>query len=352
MNAAAKYFFDLNGYIVVRNVFNNMEVKAANNAIEKHASDAQERTKSSVRNTLPDTPLAGDGVRGRQDLGGLLEWGAESSFFRSVLDHPALVPYFNELLGPGYRMDHLPFAILQNRGSEGFSLHGGTVDCATGEYNPHIAYNCMNGRMHCHLLAVSVALADQRPGDGGYVVVPGSHKANFAAPTEMINGTDYSDFVVQPDIRAGDVLLFSEGTVHGARAWNADHQRRTALYRFAPPTCCYGRSYHPHWPLRMYDTAYTTEDEGSVVVANQHTPGAEPPTGATQLWGLTTTQLAVLEPPYASRVDRPTLVPNINNPGADTDPSGGETGSYSVKVCSRSEEKKLFDRSVFKNKYF
>jgi ectoine hydroxylase-related dioxygenase (phytanoyl-CoA dioxygenase family) len=236
MNSAAKYLFDLNGYIVIRNVFNKAEVLAANKVIDRHAGEAQERTKGALRNTMPNTPLAGDGVGGRQDLGGVLEWGAESTFFRSVLDHPMLVPYFNTLLGPGYRMDHMPFAILQNRGSEGFSLHGGTVDCVTGEYNPHISYNCVNGRMHCHLLAVSVALADARPGDGGYVVVPGSHKANFAAPPGMVDGTDFAEFVVQPDIRAGDVLLFSEGTVHGARAWTAEHQRRTVLYRFAPPT--------------------------------------------------------------------------------------------------------------------
>lgn len=238
MNATAKYMFDLNGFIVVRNVFNKDEVAAANAVIDRHASDAQERTHSAVRNTQKGTPLAGDGVGGRQDLGGVLEWGAESTFFRSVLDHPKLIPYFTELLGEGYRMDHLPFAILQNRGSEGFSLHGGTVDCESGQYNPHLAYSCVNGQLHCQILAVSVALADQGPGDGGYVVVPGSHKATFAAPPGMINGTDPEStaFVMQPVVRAGDVLMFSEGTVHGARAWNADHQRRTVLYRFSPPT--------------------------------------------------------------------------------------------------------------------
>ena len=133
-------------------------------------------------------------------------------------------------------MDHSPFVILQERGSEGFSLHGGTVDCASGGYNPHLAYTCVNGSLHCHLLAVSVCLADQRTGDGGFVVVPGSHKATFRAPEAMINGTKHAEFVTQPVINAGDVLMFSEGTVHGARAWNADRQRRTALYRFAPAT--------------------------------------------------------------------------------------------------------------------
>ena len=107
------------------------------------------------------------------------------------------------MLGEGYRMDHLPFAILQNKGSEGFSLHGGTIDCKNGSYNPHIAYECRNNKLYCHLLAVSVALRDQKAGDGGYVVVNGSHKSNFPMPLDMINGITHSEYVVQPVMNAG-----------------------------------------------------------------------------------------------------------------------------------------------------
>lgn len=216
-------------------------------------------------------------------------------------------PYFHEILGKGYRMDHLPFAILQEKGSEGFSLHGGTVDCRSGEYCPHLAYSCVNQHMHCHLLGVSVALADQNEGDGGFVVVRGSHKSNFQAPEEMIHGQEYQEFVYQPVIKAGDVLLFSEGTVHGARPWRADHQRRVALYRFSPATCAYGRSYYPTWPQSL-------------------------------LQGMNEEQLAVLLPPYALRLDR-SYFPN-------NDPNSG------LEVASRQQEKKDFDKLVFKTDYF
>lgn len=92
-----------------------------------------------MRNTLKDSPLQGDTSEGRMDVGRLLERldrigrvgsgvavnehetaeqveSAGVSVLRSVLDHPRLVPYFTEFLGRGYRMDHLPFAILQNKG--------------------------------------------------------------------------------------------------------------------------------------------------------------------------------------------------------------------------------------------
>jgi hypothetical protein len=50
---------------------------------------------------------------------------------------------------------------------------------------------------------------------------------------------------------------------------------------------------------------------------------------------LTDAQRAVLEPPYANRLDRP----NINVDG-------------SVKITTRSERKKQHDREVFGTKYF
>jgi hypothetical protein len=125
MNDAEKYIFDLNGYIVLRGVFSAEEVAAANEAIDKH-SDAVLARQGVLRNTAKGTVLGGDGASPRKDLGGMLSWeDGDSAFFRSVLAHSKLVPYLNELLGKGYRMDHQPFCILQDKGSEGFALHGG-----------------------------------------------------------------------------------------------------------------------------------------------------------------------------------------------------------------------------------
>lgn len=359
MDKVSKYFFDLNGYIVVRNVFTKVEVAAVNAVIDKNAHKAQERKVAAVRNTTPNTPLAGDGVGGRQDLGGILEWGEDSTLFRSVLDHSRLVPYYEELLGRGYRMDHKPFAILQNRGSEGFSLHGGTVDCATGEYNPELAYTCVNGRLHCRLLAVSVCMADVGPGDGGYVVVNGSHKANFSMPPGMIEGLSHSEFVTQPVLEAGDVLLFSEGTVHGARAWNSDRQRRTVLYRFAPPTCAYGRAYDPHWPIRTYDVCYGRagcDDVSFNTVESPERAAELEAQGYVQKWGLTARQQSVLEPPFALRADRRFLqatgeIGEVT--GADSAAATrNNPAAYRLEVCRRTEEKKEFDARVFGAEYF
>lgn len=307
-----KYLFDLNGYIVVRGVLTEDEVREANAAIDNNLDDAIERSDSELRNASPDSPLYGTGP-GRQDLGRVLEWGkVESRIFKSILAHPKLVPFFHSILGKGYRMDHLPFVIRQIKGSEGFSLHGGTIDCSSGRYNPHLAYSCVQNHMHCSLLGCNVMLSDHNAGDGGFCVVPGSHKSNFKMPSEMVEGDEaYAEFIRQPSTKAGDVVLFSEGTVHGAKAWTSDdHERRACLYRFAPCNMAYGRSYFGHegggWPSAMYDD-------------------------------LDDTQRAVLEPAYANRLDRPNIIqPDCKN----------------VEITTRSNRKKLHDQQVFGTKYF
>lgn len=255
----------------------------------------------------------------RLDLGGILEWDStESEVFKSILAHPRLVPLFHGLLGKGYRLDHIPFVLLNNKGGEGFQLHGGTVDCVSGEYNHNLAYTCHNGSIRSSLLGCNVMLVDHNPGDGGFCVVPGSHKSNFKMPEGMVDGIAYSEYIQQPATKAGDVVLFSEGTVHGAMGWQSDVQRRCALYRFAPATCGYGRSYFSadgvvgdaapsscSWPSKFYDD-------------------------------LNDAQRAVLEPPYANRLDRPNIC---------------EDGT-TVEITQRSDRKRQHDKEVFKTKYF
>lgn len=308
MSEDEKYLFDLNGYIIVRGVLNSEQIENANRAIDNHADEMVERSDDALRNTASNTKFSGSGP-GRKDLGRVLEWGREESkVFQSILAHPRLVPIYHGILGKGYRMDHLPMVLAQDKGSEGFQLHGGTIDCGSGEYNPFLAYHCQHGMIRSALLAVNVVLVDHNAGDGGFCVVPGSHKSNFKMPKGMMDGEKYEEYIVQPATKAGDVVLFSEGTVHGAKSWTSDRQRRTCLYRFSPATNVYGRSYFGHegggWPTKMYE-------------------------------GMSEAEKAVLEPPYANRLDRP----NIREDG-------------SVEITSRSERKRQHDQEVFGTKYF
>ena len=71
---ALMFRFDLEGFCVVRGALSPAEVAAANAAIDAHAGEAIERTDPALRNARAGSALAGDGARGRVDLGGMLGW--------------------------------------------------------------------------------------------------------------------------------------------------------------------------------------------------------------------------------------------------------------------------------------
>ena len=134
-----RFMFDLNGFLVLRNVFSAQEVAAANAAIDAQSASLMERSAAGLRNASAGTPMAASGPR--QDMGGMMLWPKpHCDIFRQVLAHPTLVPYLNALCGEGYRMDHQPMVIAQHSGSEGFKLHGGPISgsSGSGNFNPEL----------------------------------------------------------------------------------------------------------------------------------------------------------------------------------------------------------------------
>jgi ectoine hydroxylase-related dioxygenase (phytanoyl-CoA dioxygenase family) len=63
--------------------------------------------------------------------------------------------------------------------------------------------------------------------------VPGSHKSAEPTPNELRTLEDDMGLVEQPVMKAGDVLFFAETATHGTLPWQADHERRSVLYKYA-----------------------------------------------------------------------------------------------------------------------
>lgn len=367
MNETERYFFDLNGYIVVPQArrlvappqrrpppaaqpdgcfcagarcsvrrrwrratppstsaaASSRHAPASAPKLLAHGSRlAQERTGALRLGGQPGAPLAGNGRTGRDDLGGILGWrdveGADGGPFRAMLAHPKLLPYYNALCGRGYRLDHSPFVLQQRSGAEGFELHGGAVNEAGGT-DYELAYSVgVDGAQRCALLAASLQLVDTAPGDGGFVLLRGSHKARFPVPPSVKGFFAGAEHGATPAVKAGDVLLFTEAATHGTLPWLREDTRRLALYRFTPSSQSYGRGY-----LRE-------SSAGEVGPATRAWPQA-------YREGLSPAQLAVLEPPYHVRLDRPA-------PAAD--------GVATTVPEPRAAFKKAYDESVFGTTYF
>lgn len=231
-----KYLFDLNGYLIVEDVLSPDELARANDAIDRRAHLIGHSPHS-----LAEGSETLRGQRTRGEIGGMLDWPApDGPLFRHILGHPRLVPYLHEILGLGFRMDHAMFLLSMDEGTEGFYLHG-----AGGEnFDPNEYYIHKNGRFYCGLTVVSIQLHDVNPGDGGLVVVPGSHKANFNAPKSLLLYQRYQEYVKHLSCRAGSAVIFTEAITHGTLPWRGKQTRRSLLTRYNRA----GMSYAPPKP--------------------------------------------------------------------------------------------------------
>ena len=102
-------------------------------------------------------------------------------------------------------------------------------------------YDTREGRIFCDDFAIFVYFDDVFPGDGGLLVVPGSHKAAFARPAGLFNSgltANWEDLpfgVVNVTPRAGDIIVISELLCHGALQWQPEERlRRSLVLRYRP----------------------------------------------------------------------------------------------------------------------
>jgi ectoine hydroxylase-related dioxygenase (phytanoyl-CoA dioxygenase family) len=121
-------------------------------------------------------------------------------------------------------------------GTNGLPLHGGGEDLD----DPSAYFTYRQGRMLNGVTTVSWALTDMAKGQGGFVVIPGSHKSNYPHPEAF----DWrAPCVTHVRMRAGDVVIFTGAVAHGTYPWSAPHQRRSLLFKYAPGHLAFSPTY-------------------------------------------------------------------------------------------------------------
>lgn len=215
------YFWDLNGYMVVRGVMDEQWLAEANEAVDKFQDRivvGEELARGSISQAGTGRPL----------LPGLLDLpGPYSEPFRRMIAHPAVVQRLNWMGGSGYRTTGATvFCAVQ--GTSGHSLHDGNEPMT-----PSRGYYFKNGRSYAETVTITWQLRDVEPGLGGFACVPGSHKTQYAMPPGIRTCDDTMGLVVQPAMKAGDVLFFMDGgCTHGALAWKNPIPRRGVLIKY------------------------------------------------------------------------------------------------------------------------
>lgn len=179
--------------------------------------------------------------------------------FEKLIDHPSWINHMLEFVGGDGTFDHQhgPLFIDENfanvRGpGDAIGIHSGNHE---GTQRGHYRYE--NGKMHSGQVNILVALTDIGKGDGGTVVIPASHKANFKHPefdqNRMLKGGKVSHAAFMTGakevyLKQGDALLFVDSLCHGSAKRANKGERRVVIYRYGPS---WGFFRHPYRPSKQ-----------------------------------------------------------------------------------------------------
>jgi Phytanoyl-CoA dioxygenase (PhyH) len=224
MTPEERYRFDIQGFLVRRGVLSAGEVEALNIAIDVLAP-----------------PEPGDDIMSQRFSNHL----TAARRFRDLIDHERALDLAIELCGRNARLDH-SYGIIMRPGSSGLGLHGGGAPFDPAQY-----YTVVDGRIRTGLVAVQWALVDHPAGGGGFMCVPGSHRANFPISSQAA-----AEMAIDVPLRAGDLVVFTEALTHGTARWQGSQQRRTLLYKYSPGNSAWS---HQVWPVELLDACTPTQ---------------------------------------------------------------------------------------------
>ncbi len=220
------YFFDLQGYLLLREAVAGGHIDRLNGAIEAYFGIGPGDWRGQVH-CQPHHPKRG------LNLQNIVEGGAP---FEELIDQPTWIDKVRRFVGEtdGLFIDE-NFASLRGPG-ESINIHsGGDMRNIRGQFRYH------DGEFHCGMINILLALTDIGPGDGATVVVPGSHKSNLTHPALRGNYNDLygtsADGVlgaVEVHMKAGDAILFVDALAHGSAERKNPGERRIIVYRYGP----------------------------------------------------------------------------------------------------------------------
>jgi len=163
-----------------------------------------------------------------------------SRIFWSFMTHPLLLDLAEEFAGDNFRLDHA-FGVSSNGAPA--QMHGGPQSSQHSCFYHPISHGGRQGI--AGQLNFGFTLHGQSPETGGFCYIPGSHKqTDPRAGQEILEQVYKGNFdhpsIVVPTLNAGDMLLFTEGLVHGDTGWkDPNTQRMQIYYKITPGFMCW-----------------------------------------------------------------------------------------------------------------
>lgn len=220
MTPDQRYLFDASGFLHLPGILQGDELQKAQAAVQRYVD-------------CPPDDLP-PGFNPQND--GYPHGFAFDKALEALAFHPAIWPIVLELTAGKPRFASGTMRV-NTRGQDTF----GPLHCAADEWGPQTPrYFVEDGKIYCDYFVVFVYFTDVHPGDGGLVVVPGSHKSQFKRPEDFYISPDGDDPDPHPAVlnitpKAGDAVIISELLTHGVLRWRPEgRDRRFLMLRYVP----------------------------------------------------------------------------------------------------------------------
>jgi ectoine hydroxylase-related dioxygenase (phytanoyl-CoA dioxygenase family) len=221
MDDTQRYMFDLQGYIVLKNVLPRARIDRLKDILDELETRPADALPRHVTQSKPRTDK-------ELYYSNIIEAAPE---FYDLIDIPEVIDVVKEVSLGLFRLNHT-YAIYHWKDSI-TPLH-----MAGTPIHPKASYMARNGQIFSLLTKAVFPIANHGVEDGCFGIVPGSHKSEFPRP--------YSDdpmshpALVPIPAEPGDAIIFTEATTHGSYRNVSGRCRQTLYY-------CYSVGYMPDW---------------------------------------------------------------------------------------------------------
>ena len=233
LTSAQRYFYDVNGYVLLKGIFNPAECQRFIDLADRMDTDDACLYK---HDGYPKTPILTVLSRCAWYHPHLLETAL----------HPTLLPIIEDVVGGEVRLEEHQFLINypnpKENGDASQALTAGDEGWHRGTA-PNFGSFQADSHYHCMFSKAFIYLTDNGPGEGTWVV-PGSHRMD--TPAKKLREFMDDTLALQLQSRAGDVLILSETLIHaGPRLKAGSPPRYSLVYGYTAPFMQTWRRYDP-----------------------------------------------------------------------------------------------------------
>jgi len=212
-----KFLFDIQGYLILRDAIDCDLVEALDHAVvQNEAFDHDESWADGLPIVTAQHFIKDHNVEHQVRLNGLPRL---DPIFDRLIGHPSVLPYLKEFMGEPQLVNTWSISKYEGRSATGW--HHGL---------PTEEYTVRDSMIRSPMLNVVTMLTPNHPGDGCFIVIPGSHKKNFNLnPRWRIAGLN-TPGAIEITGDPGDVMLFTEALTHAGAAKTTTRRRTTLQY--------------------------------------------------------------------------------------------------------------------------